>query len=288
MNILRQNKNLLKPHWTFSQNGYLWRFFITSNDIVIGETRDIEKKIVYFFSLNLESGLPYFQNLIFEKNNYWVSIEGFDSGNIYLHRFENPNMPDHNGIIALDILNGETKWENKDLIYFFNTENEIYGFKQLYESFKYFSIDKKNGNITQEIQSTDIADLQALKLETSEQQYLENRYTEIFNPEESESIINEIILTEAGGKNIQGDVEYISTDKNLFFNYHTKTFYVNDLNNHFLDNVFCIFNLSDKSKIYQEKLNQKAKYNVPDSFFIHKNYLIFIKDKKEISTIKLD
>ncbi|HEY5536284.1 MAG TPA: DUF4905 domain-containing protein [Ignavibacteria bacterium] len=278
---------MLKPLWIFSQKGNLWRFFITDIGIVVGETRDLEKKIVYFFSLEIGTGKINFQNLILGSYNYWISIEGYDSNYIYLHRFENPNMPDHIGIIAIDIFTGEIKWENKDLIYFFNSDEELYGYRQMFESLKYYLIDKENGNVKKEIRNENSSDIQSLKSETSENQYIHNKYTDIFNLDTSNNDIREIISKELEGKVIQGEVEYIKQNDLLIFNYHIRSSEKSNADNILLDNILCVYEIADKNKVLHQKINHNVRFNVPDSFFIHKNYLVYVIEKKEISVIKL-
>jgi len=287
MSIFRTNKYSLKKSWSFSQLGNLWRIFITSNDILIGETRNLEEKIVYFFSIDLNSGNHFFKNYLFENGNYWVSIEGYNAGNIYLHRFENPNLPEHNGIIDIDIKTGEVRWENKDVMYFFNTENEIYGHKQQFESFKYYNLNPENGLILNEVPAENQLSLFELKQDTIRELYINNYYTEIFNLLNSDSTFSQIIILEMKGKDIFGEVEFIHFENYLTFNYHIKKVNLKDLSNPNLENVLCVYDIKNRIKLYSDILNVEASYNVPDSYFVHKNYLIYIKEKKHIVTLKL-
>ena len=287
MSLYKTNKNLIKPSWSFSQQGNLWRIFITSNDILIGETRNLEEKIVFFFSLNLENGEHYLKNYMFEDGNYWISIEGYNSGNIFLHRFENPNLPDHKGIIDIDIKTGEVKWENKNLLYFFNTETEIYGYKQQFESFKYFNIGFEDGLILNEVSEENHIALFELKQNSSDGLYLNNYYTDNFDSTQTDSSLTQIVNLEINNKDIQGEVEYIRLDKYFIFNYHLKKINHKDLNNVYLENILCIYDVDNINKIYSDILDKNARFNVPDSYFVHKDYLIYVKEKKEIITIKL-
>ncbi len=287
MSLFKTNINLLKPSWSFSQQGNLWRIFITSNDILIGETRNLEEKIVYFFSLNLENGEHYLKNYLFEEGNYWISIEGYNSGNIFLHRFENPNLPDHKGIIDIDIRTGEVKWENKNMLYFFNSENEIYGYKQQFESFKYFNLGLENGLLLNEVSQENLTALFELRQNTSDGLYLNNYYTDNFDLTQIDSSLSRILNLEINNKDIYGEVEYIQFDKYFIFNYHIKKINLKDLNNVYLENILCIYDVENKTKVYSDILNKNARFNVPDSYFVHKDYLIYVKEKKEIITIKL-
>jgi hypothetical protein len=287
MSLFKTNKNSLKPSWSFSQQGNLWRIFITSNDILIGETRNLDEKILYFFSLNIENGEHYLKNYSFEEGNYWISIEGYNAGNIFLHRFENPNLPDHKGIIDIDIKTGEVKWENKNLLYFFNTENELYGYKQQYESFKYFNINHDNGLVSNEVSQENLPALFELKQDISNGLYLNNYYTDNFDLNQTDSLIKHLINIEIGDKDIQGEVEYIQIGGYLIFNFHIRKLNLKDLNNFYLENILCIYDVETQTKVYSDILNKNARFNVPDSYFVHKDYLIYVKEKKEIITIKL-
>ena len=93
MKIFNRNKNALKPSWVFSQNGNLWKFIFGGNDFIAGETRDLEKRLLYLFSVRITDGKKFMSDFLFENGNYWISVEGATSKILYLNRFEKPELP---------------------------------------------------------------------------------------------------------------------------------------------------------------------------------------------------
>jgi hypothetical protein len=282
------NKNIIKPAWKFSQKGNLWRIFVTGSKILIGETRDLQEKKVYFFSIDINNGRTNLNNYLFENGNYWVSIEGYNSEQIFLHRFENPNLPDHKCIIAIDNISGKVLWENKELIYLFNTDDEIYAYKEKFESIEYFLINGKDGTIIKQIPVSEHEDVIKIKDKVTDRLYLDNNYTLIYNKDDVPENISEIIEKETGNKDIPGSIEYIIEESYLIFSYYSrKEIKHGKPDGYLFNNYLNIFEIPTNKKHYEDILNQDSKYNVPDCFFINGKYLFYLKNKKEIFAIKL-
>lgn len=283
------NNNIIKPAWKFSQNGNLWRIFVTGSKILIGETRDLQEKKVYFFSIDINNGRTNFNNYLFEDGNYWVSIEGYNSEQIFLHRFENPNLPDHKCIIAIDNISGKVLWENKELIYLFNTEDEIYAYKEKFESIEYFLINGKDGTINKQIPASEHEDVFKIKDKVTDRLYLDNNYTLIYNKDDVPENISVIIEKETGNKDILGSIEYIIEANYLIFSYYSrKEIEHGKPDGDLFNNYLKIYEIPTIKKHYEDILNQDSKYNVPDCFFINGKYLLYLKNKKEIVAIKLN
>lgn len=279
--------NKLKPSWVFNQNGNLWKFIFGGNDFIAGETRDLEKKLLYLFSLSIKDGRRHMSNFTFEEGNYWISIEGATSKILYLNRFEKPEIPYHKNIIALDILTGKKLWENEDYQYFFSTEEKLFGIKQKFDKTEISEINIFDGKTISVFSENEYPELLNLKRKSDEDLYNEQydypRSLTKFPPDKN--ILN-LINHEINGS--EGDTEYLIKNDYLIFNYYKKTGTDNkDIIRNYYQNIFCIFDISKGKKIYSDILNKQSGYNVPDNFFCRNNFIYYLREKKDIVALKL-
>ena len=290
MSLFRsRNKNKLIPLWTFSQKGNLWRFFFAGSNTIVGETRDIESKIVYFFSLNTNTGKSYIRNHRIDSENYWISIEGLNDKYFFLHGFERPDLPLHKGIIALDNFTGETLWENNEYLYLFCTNDSLYAFKEKFEGKEIVELDIKTGELIKTFDREEHDKIFDLRYKTSNESANEKyNYPKLYNVENTPNTLNQIFKKELNKTDTSGKLEYISKDGYLMFNYYLeKTAGMKSPNKKSFENRFCIYKTSNAEKIYQDILNKNSAYNVPDNFFMKDDNLYYLKEKKELIAINL-
>ena len=284
-----RNKNNLKPLWAFSQKGNLWRFFFAGSNTIIGETRDIDSKLVYFFSLDSKTGKPYIKNHRFENENYWLSIEGLNDKYFFLHSFERPDLPQHKSIIALDNFTGETLWENNEYLYLFCTNDSLYAYKEKFEEKEIVELDIVTGEIVKTFEQEEHDKIYDLRYKTyDESAYEKYNYPKPYNIENIPDALNQIFNKEFNKTDTSKKLEYISKDDYLMFNYYLeKAADIKSTNKKSYENRFCIYKTSNAEKIYQDTLNKNSLYNVPDNFFLKDDNLYYLKEKKELIAINL-
>lgn len=287
MKIFDRNKYKLKPAWVFNQSGNLWKFIFGGKNFIAGETRDLEKKLLYLFSVSINDGKRLMSDFLFEDGNYWISVEGASSKILYLNRFENPELPYHKNIIALDLLSGNKLWEIEEYQYFFSTEDRLFGMKQKFDKTEIAEIDISNGSILKVFSETEYPALLELKRNSDNDLYNEhNDYPVSFTKSTPENHITNIINSEINGS--AGDTEYLIKDDYLIFNYYKESgIDMKDINRKFYTNTFCIFNIPNGKKIYSDILNRQSGYNVPDNFFCRNEFVYYLREKKDIVALKL-
>src|SRR5450759_102613 len=102
-------KKQLKPAWSYTTEGVLWRLLFSETNFIVGEDRDTEKKEVSFFCLNASNGDVLWKDISFAEP-WWIGIEGIVHGKVFLHGFKKPDMPEHGRIIAVDLGTGRELW----------------------------------------------------------------------------------------------------------------------------------------------------------------------------------
>lgn len=283
------NKNKLEIFWSFSQSGNIWRFIFGGDKYIVGETRDKVNKKLYLFTLDIYTGKIFLKNYSFENDNFWISIEGANEKVFFLGRFENPELPYQKNIIAINIETGEKIWENNEYSYLLNTENQIYGIKRKFESNEIAELDIKTGEKTRSLSEGEHINILDLRNKNEDYIYENSNYPIVYNKSEAEEniikVIEDIFVKE---RNIQS-IEYIQKDSLLIFNYYVN-FATDTQNSEIIiyKNKFMIYDLKKECILFEDILNKKTNYCVPDNFFIRNNFIFYLKEKNLLNCIKLN
>lgn len=163
---MKNFRNKINPLWDFSQNGYIWKIFFADKDILCGETRDINSKKNYIFSINTNTGIPYLKNFEFEHGNFWNTIQDAGDSIMIIGKYTEPGIPDIREIILIDATEGKTLWENKDLSYFFMNNGSIYGYEYKNDIIIYYKLCIKTGEIIKVFSEPENRYVTDLKYET--------------------------------------------------------------------------------------------------------------------------
>ena len=271
------------PHFKFSDGNQIWRLLISDSDKLIVETRDTDKKEVFFSCVDLNSGKELFKDFQFEEK-YWIGIEKIYDDIIFFHRFVKPDMPGHREIIAFDINSQRVLWQTNEFTFLFIYNDKLYASKELFEGNKFFILDYKTGEVAGEL-DTDMNDLNRLKnIAEQEIDYEGYVFTEKFderNPYIEENIKN-IIIKKLDGKEYSGNVEFATVGDLVLFNFHEKG------ETETLINKFYVVEIDSGETKYSEILNSNSNAYAPDSFFCYKDYGIVLKEKQEVMVFKFE
>lgn len=286
----------IKPHFNFSQSGNIWRLYFNQNNIMAGETRDLENKQAYIFSLNYINKKIYLKNFQFDEK-WWFAIDGINDKNIFVSNFIHPEMPEHKGFTTIDIKTGKKLWGNGNLEFYFTNNTELYAIKQLFESKIIYKINTENGEIINEYKSDDeINSIITLKNENDIYNYENLLNTVVLNlDDEHYKSEFDIIISKLKSIELQGNIEFIQTDRFIIYNYHSnKGINPKNINESLLTNKLEIFEREPGTMVYNDILNKETSSYVPDSFFVlanpntpMNNFLFYIKEKKELICIEL-
>jgi hypothetical protein len=283
------NKNKLEIFWSFSQSGNIWRFIFGGNKYIVGETRDKVNKKLYFFTLDYNTGKIFLKNYSFENDNFWVSIEGANENVFFLGRFEKPELPYQKNIIAINIETGEKIWENNEYSYLLNTENQIYGIKRKFESNEIAELDIKTGDKIRSLSESEHIEILDLRNKNEDYIYENSNYPIVYNRSEAEESISKVIENVCAKEGEVQNIEYIQKGSLLIFNYYVK-FTTDSKNTDKLnyENKFVVYDIEKECILFEDILNKRTNYCVPDNFFIKNNFLFYLKEKNLLNCIKLN
>jgi len=281
---MKNFRNKINPLWDFSQNGYIWKIFFADKDILCGETRDINSKKNYIFSININTGIPYLKNFEFEHGNFWNTIQDAGDSIMIIGKYTEPGIPDIREIILIDAAEGKTLWENKDLSYFFMNNGSIYGYEYKNDIIIYYKLCIKTGEIIKVFSEPENRYVTDLKYETEKLKDKKNNYLfpvsfNTISENHSEKITAKIYNKHISGKH----PEYIHADDYFICNSYTQP---QNADTGYQNKIF-IFNSHTGNKLYEDTLNQYTKYYIQDNFFLRNYQLYYFKEKTNIISIRL-
>jgi hypothetical protein len=275
----------LKPSWTFTPTDAIWRLVPARSGELVGEARNQETKRTSFFALDGNTGVPLWQNLVLNEQ-WWIGIEDISDGVLLLHEFASPDMPQHRGIIAIDLRTGNQLWSNGELTFWFAHNRSVYAHKMLFEKRVASELDVHTGQTVREFGE----DLEPSLFEKREEAIRENQdglqFPEIGEFDRIDPRIAGMMRKELPATEVRGSVEYAHMDKFLLMNYHILVREGNE-ERPLLDNQLKIIDAANGKVIYYDTIVHNSRAPVPDSFFVRNGTVHYIKDQKTLTAIHL-
>ncbi len=270
----------LKQTWTFDAGALIWRI-LTSNNYIIGETRNQEKKLTSFFCIDICTGKPLWQNISFDEP-WWIGIESVKKKWMILHGFVRPDMPEHRGIRIIDIETGKLLWRNDYLSFWFINDEKLYAHRYLFERHIGCELDIKTGTILNEY-SDNFDVLQNLRQKISQEFQHDVIFPEVFDVNNTELTVRTTIQRMTESKALEGWVEYFSKSGILIVSQYRSEQIQSEPP--LLNNVLIVYNLESKKTLYSKIIAKDVKVPSPDSFFIKNDFLFFIEHHKTLTAL---
>jgi hypothetical protein len=263
----------IKKKYSHNNKRQIFRLLPTDTGKIIIEERDTEKKQAYFNCLQIESGKKIFKHLQLDEK-FWLGIETVYKDVIFFHKFAKPDLPQHNGIIAYDLNNKQTLWEDKNRTFLFIKDEKIYAFQQRFEDREFVILNYLTGELIDELGSDSNA-INLLREDAINSEDFSNyRFPAMYDSKIIGSQKENEILNKLNEKYIiTGGIEYVLMDDLLLFNFHSvnpdKSF----------KNIFRAVDLLDKKNILEVILNSRTNAFAPDSFFVKDDLLFLLIEK---------
>ena len=271
----------IKKKYTHDNGRQIWRILPTETGKLIIEEREKDNKQVFFNCLNIESGKKIFKNFQLEEK-FWIGIEAVYNDVIYFHKFVKPDMPQHIGIIAMDLNEQKILWENVNNSFLFIWKEKVYAFQQMFEGRKYFSLDYKSGILLKDF-GDDAGKINELKKELDESEaYAGYLFPISYNSNiTAPANLKDIFQKLRNDFTFSGNIEYVLKNDLLLFNFHI----VNSDGN--LSNRFKALDLSSGKYIFEETLIKETRVLAPDSFFVKDDLLFLLFGKNRLSVYSI-
>lgn len=274
MKLFSLFSTLLKPSWTYAASQPIWRIIFSHNGYIVCEERNTDRKIVSFSCIESATGTVVWKERTFNEQ-WWIGIEGMTNDRLYLHGFRKPDMPEHLGIIAVDLQSGNELWRSMQSSFLTDDRSFVYGCKDLFERRVFHKIERNTGTFLEQLESLPAGLESNVQLEKTD-----FTFPAPWNNGESD-IINALHIVRIDPHSIQS-VEYIRSGAFLIFNTYTGGTSEGEMRN-----TLSIIDTTTKKKVYSDVLNESTPYPVPDSFFLDGRTVYYIKERTTFVALNL-
>jgi len=250
----------LSPFFNQQFNGTIWRMEIDElRDTILVEIRNDSEKQVSFAAISLLTGQVYFQDL--KTPERWLTgMEAAYSGVLLLHNYQSENGPTHKGITAVDSETSNTLWSNYNIAFDHLSVNGAVVYDTRIQPRRLSLIDVKSGDITR-------------AYEPAIDTLLDNQIVlpAMISPSELSAV--DINVEVVGNM-----VHYLEYNNLIIVSLHAL------MEGQLTQSILII----DSGKtVYRDLLNEGIQKMQPEAFIVHKNRLIYIKNKTELKVLTL-
>ena len=269
----------LKPLWSHTVRGVIWRLVPAGNSRFVGEARDLDKKSTTFFCLDRTTGNPFWEDLSFEEK-WWIGIECVTGGVLILHTFATPDLPVHKGIIAVDLENGRHLWSSRDLTYVSADEGRLVALLTKDRLDSPVEIEARTGNITRHLQSGEVQSSGKVAAPDSEFQ----SSVPLVRGEVSRA--GEILRLSRRGTKGTGAVEVIDGSPYVVYSQLEPAGRRTD-DREVLTNTVFVLEAESGREVFADILRSDARASAPEQVLVQSGSLYYIREGHTIASVPL-
>lgn len=251
----------LQPFINQQFNWPIWRMEIddTSGNLLV-ELRNTQEKQTAFGSVNLLTGKVNFTS-VSTPERWLTGMEAAYNGVLLLHHYESATGPVHKGLVAVDAVTGNTLWSNYTLAFDHLSVNGPVVYNAQLQPRKLFLADMKTGTNLRAYEPV---------IDMPPPSYI------ISAPLIPASLLQGLSLPEQPYTNTVHYIEY-----NTYRIVSLHTFFQEKLKQH----LYIINN--EGAVVYHDLLNSDIQKMQPEAFVVHKNNLIYLKERSALIVLNL-
>jgi hypothetical protein len=265
----------LKPAWTYTTKGVLWRLVPAGGLRFVGEERDLQKKDVAFFCLEGKTGKPLWEGQRFGER-WWTGIEAVHEGVLLLHAFATPELPEHRGITAVDIQSAAVLWEAPDLTFFSLQEGAVRVLRLSRFGRQQVDLDLRSGTVVREIGPD----------ESRPSAYVSPVVAGLQMPVTVERSGGENgldpLLRIAGAVAVVGPVEHLDTGKCVILGFHQRRPGAGEM-----ERTVAVIDRGEGTVLFSEQTASGLHAAVPDSFVVYGATLFILREQRTLVAVRL-
>jgi hypothetical protein len=261
------------PAWTHRVDGVLWQLKLSTTGHLLAEVRHPERKTTRYTCLDARSGAARWQDLAFDEP-WWIGVEEVLADRVYFHRYRKPDLPQHIGIIAVDLRTGATLWENREYTFVLALGDEVVATRQGFDALRSTVLDAATGEVVREL-GTDIAALHALRAEHDAQDaFAGYAWPVAFDPTHPDwEALSPAVAPHVPLQNIRGALDVLPCGELLLASWHESTGA-----NGLLDQHFLAIDARSGAVAYRDRLAAGVASPTIDSFFVKDDLVLYVKD----------
>jgi len=251
----------------------------------VGEERRIEEKKALFFCLDGQTGREIWRQTP-GIDSWWVGIEAVHKDTIFFHGFATPELPQHRGVIAVDLRTGNTLWEDPQLEFIAAADDALIGARSTSTGRTVMELDRQTGATLGELR---LEDLRAKRTSFASGIEVEG---EVDIPVPLEDLVADDPGIGDAAKNqyehdeIVGPVEAVEHGRYLIFDYHERSG-GEAASGPSYANVIKIVEKTSGTLVYSDTTGTGLRGVAPELFFVQHDMLYYIKERRTLIAVRL-
>jgi hypothetical protein len=285
MNLSRLlKKGGLRPSWEFTTQGDIWRLHPASGGRLVGEERDAVRKAVSFFCLDLTAGKPMWAGRNFGEP-WWTGIEAVHEETVIIHGFATPDLPEHRGVAAVDIVTGDLLWQDAAIAYWGAAGDRVYAGRVARGGTISEEIEIRTGRVVRELGSGD----EGRRLVPPRQESIpaDILFPSLLPEGVSGTSPMSVLLREAtGNADVTGPAEYIDQHQRVVFSYYERGKDFTEQRPVMVRRI-CVVDASSRRMRGTMVLDHAVVVPMPDTFLVRDGVFYAVRERKTLCAVRL-
>jgi hypothetical protein len=265
----------LKPAWTYTTEGVIWRLVPAGGLRFVGEERDLQKKDVAFFCLEGETGRPLWEGRTFGER-WWTGIEAVHEGVMLLHAFATPELPEHRGITAVDIHSAAVLWEASDLTFLSLQEGAVRALRLSRFGRQQVDLDTRLGTVVREIGPDEG------RPSTHTSPVVAGLQMPVTIDRTGSETGLDALLRIAGAAKVEGPVERLDIGKFAILGFHHRGLGAGEM-----QQTVAVIDRGSGTVLFSEQTASGLLAVVPDSFIVYDSTLFILREQRTLVAVRL-
>jgi hypothetical protein len=274
------------PDWERAPGDMIWKLLPTPTGILVGESRDPERKTMSLFAVDATSGAMLFSGRGLDEP-WWIALELTIGEIAVLHRYPRPDLPNAIGATIVDCRSGELLWSNDTIRIICGIDEIALALRgAALETRDLLFLDARTGEVIEEI-GNDMARAQEFQNICAERSVLDGWVnSEPFSDDHPHfDTLSRIIRREIVEQ--RGEAHVAEYGSFTVIGAHERSRRSADaMLQGRVDSVLLL--LDGERVVYSERIATDATAPADDLFFIWHGKLIFIRDRRVLAAINLE
>lgn len=257
----------------------IWKLLVSPQGVLIGEERDVERRLTSFFAYNLQAKQLLWSDVKLSEL-WWLSVLEVTCDSLYIQHYAQGPLPTPSGVSRIDLNTGLVAWTIPGVAYHSETDDEVILLQQGMMREHFFAANRSTGEITRGLDASEVQ-------LASPPQHL--TFASLTEPQD---INHKLWLALLEGftalDEIRGMVEYLERDELTVLSYYSRD--TKDaqsmLENRLVQRLLIVDSAHD-AVLFSEEINRSANYPITGSYFLFQDQLLYVKESSELKSIAI-
>jgi len=270
----------IRPAWQYTTRGTLWGLYPTREGMMVGEERDLDTKTTSFFCVD-QRGFLRWKNKVYGET-WWTGIEAVHADVLLLHGYATPDLPEHKGVIAVRIADGEELWRNSEVTLLGVRGEEVHATRKLPRGYARITLALQSGAILRETDASDDIS-ESVAPEPGDGMPVELPRPLLLGDDEPTEIQRMLGAALEPGREIAGTPEFIERPGFAVFAFSTRE----TGKDRFFEGVVSVVARDARTLLYRDTLGMSAALPGPMPVMMRGNIMHYVRDRKTLVTVSL-